>query len=216
MKDYYLAVDIGASSGRHILGSVEEGKMILEEIHRFENRMIKRESHLCWDMEYLFAEIKIGMKKCKELGKLPSSIGVDTWGVDYVLLDKGDQIIGRTYGYRDNRTKGMDSEVYKRISEAELYERTGIQKQIFNTIYQLMSVKVRTPELMEKAETLLMIPDYFHFLLTGQKMPEYTNATTGQLVSPDTKKWDCELIERLGYKRSLFKPLHMPALVPGI
>ncbi len=131
---------------------------------------------------------------------MPKSMGIDTWAVDYVLLDGENRILGNTYGYRDGRTKGMDKEVYRIIPEDALYARTGIQKQIFNTIYQLMAVKQQEPENMEKAEWLLMLPDYFHFLLTGNKMSEYTNATSTQLVSPETRQWDCELIERLGYK----------------
>lgn len=215
MAEYYLAIDIGASSGRHILGSLVDGKIQLEEIYRFENGMEKKDGHLCWNVPHLFGEIKEGLKACKAAGKIPVSMGIDTWGVDYVLLDKDDQVIGNTYGYRDSRTKGMDEEVYKLIPEKELYARTGIQKQIFNTIYQLMAVKMQEPENMEAAETLLMIPDYFHFLLTGNKVSEYTEATTGQLVDPVTKQWDYELIERLGFKRSIFLPLQMPGTVVG-
>ena len=138
---YYLAVDIGASSGRLILGHREEGKMILEEVHRFGNGMEMQNGHLTWDVDQLFAEIITGMKKCAELGKFPESIGVDTWAVDFVLLDAQDQRIGDAVGYRDHRTQGLDQKVYEVIGEEELYLRTGIQKQPFNTIYQLMAVK---------------------------------------------------------------------------
>ncbi len=215
MGNYYLAIDIGASSGRHILGRKENGKMELEEIYRFENGLVEKNGHLCWDLEKLFAEIVNGMKKCKELGKLPVSVGVDTWGVDFVLLDHEDRVLGDTVGYRDGRTKGMDEKVYEIISEEELYARTGIQKAIFNTIYQLMAVKTEHPEYLEQAKALLMIPDYFHFLLSGVKVQEYTEATTGQLVSPDTKDWDYELIDMLGYPREIFQPIHMPGTVVG-
>ncbi|MCI8745568.1 MAG: rhamnulokinase, partial [Lachnospiraceae bacterium] len=212
---YYLAVDIGASSGRHILGHLEDGKMVLEEIYRFDNGMKPKNGHLCWDAEGLFGEIKAGMKRCKELGKIPVSMGVDTWAVDYVLLDKNGERLGDAVGYRDKRTEGMDHKVYEIISPEELYGRTGIQKQIFNTIYQLMAVKEQQPELMEKAERLLMLPDYFHYLLTGVAKTEYTNATSGQLVSPATKDWDYELIERLGYKKEIFGPISLPGTVVG-
>ena len=215
MTEYYLAVDIGASSGRHILGHVEDGRILLEEIYRFENGMEKKDGHLVWNIPRLFAEIKEGLKACKAAGKIPKSMGIDTWAVDYVLLDQDDRILGSTYGYRDGRTKGMDEAVYALIPEEELYARTGIQKQMFNTIYQLMAVKTQEPENMEKAEWLLMLPDYFHFLLTGNRVSEYTNATSTQLVSPETKQWDRELIERLGYKDSIFKPLHMPGTTVG-
>ena len=199
MDKYYLAVDIGASSGRHILASMAGGKMQLEEIYRFPNGMDNKDGTLCWDANRLFTEIKNGLKKCKELGKIPVSMGIDTWGVDYVLLDKDDRILGDTVGYRDDRTTGMDKKVYETISQDDLYARTGIQKQIFNTIYQLMAVKETHPEYLKQAESILMIPDYFHFLLTGVKKMEYTNATTGQLINPVTNDWDYELMDMLGY-----------------
>ena len=215
MAAYYLAVDIGASSGRHILGHMENGKMVLEEIYRFENGMVKKDGELCWEFDRLFKEVVNGLKKCKEIGKIPVSMGVDTWGVDFVLLDKDNKVIGNTVGYRDHRTEGMDEEVYKFIPVEELYARTGIQKAIYNTIYQLMAVKTRHPEYLEKAETLLHVPDYFHFLLTGQKTCEYTEATTGQLVSPKTNDWDYDLIEMLGYNKEMFQPVSMPGTVIG-
>ena len=211
----YLAVDIGASSGRHMLGYMEDGKMQLEEIYRFENGMANKDGKLLWDMEHLFTEIVNGMKKCAEIGKIPESMSIDTWAVDYVLLDEQDQVIGDTYGYRDSRTTGCDEEVYKIISEKDLYARTGIQKQIFNTIYQLMADKTKRPEVLEKAKTFLMLPDYFQFRLTGNKVSEYTNGTSTQLVSPQTKQWDQELIEMLGYPREIFLPLQTPGTEVG-
>lgn len=215
MQKYYLAVDIGASSGRHILGSIDNGKIIVEEIYRFDNGMIEKDGNLCWELDRLYAEIKKGMKKCKELGKIPSSVGIDTWGVDYVLLDANDRVLGNTVGYRDNRTEGVDKKVYEIIPEEELYQKTGIQKQIFNTIYQLMSVKMQNPVHMEEAKSLLMVPDYFNFLLTGHKLSEYTNATTTQLVNPITKDWNMELIEKLGYHKEIFCKMSTPKTVVG-
>lgn len=215
MERYYLAIDIGASSGRHMLGHIEDGKMILEEIWRFENGMKDREGSLCWDLDALFEEIKTGMKRCKELGKIPVSMGIDTWAVDYVLLDEKDQVLGKTYGYRDGRTQGVDEDVYKIISEEELYSRTGIQKQSFNTIYQLMAVKKNNPEHLKAAKNFLMLPDYFHFLLTGQKCSEYTNATSTQLINAQTNDWDRELIGRLGYPQEMFLPLSQPGTLVG-
>ena len=215
MATYYLAVDIGASSGRHILGHMENGKMILEEVYRFENGMVKKGDELCWEFDRLFKEVINGLKICKEIGKIPVSMGVDTWGVDCVLLDKDGNVLGNTVGYRDSRTECMDQEVYKVISQEELYERTGIQKAIYNTIYQLMSVKTKHPEYLEQAETLLHVPDYFHYLLTGVKSCEYTEATTSQLVSPVTKDWDFELIDKLGYPRKIFQKLIMPGTSIG-
>ena len=215
MTKYYLAVDIGASSGRLILGHLENGKMELEEVHRFENGMVKKDGELCWEFDRLFQEIKNGLKKCKEICKIPVSMGVDTWGVDFVLMDKDDKVLGNTVGYRDHRNEGMDEEVYKTISLEDLYARTGIQKAIFNTVYQLMAVKTKHPEYLEQAETMLHVPDYFHYLLTGKKTCEYTEATTGQLVNAETKDWDYELIDKLGYPRKMFQKLIMPGTSVG-
>ena len=199
MNNYFLAIDIGASSGRHILGHLEKGKLIIEEIHRFNNEMKNQGGDLCWDFIQIFNEIKEGMKKCKEIGKIPYSVAIDTWGVDFVLLDAEDRVIGNTVAYRDSRTKGMDEKVYSILTEAELYARTGIQKQIYNTIYQLMAVKEQHLDNLKHAESFLMIPDYFHFLLSEIKSCEYTNASMTQLVSPLSKDWDWELIRQLGY-----------------
>ena len=215
MTKYYLAVDIGASSGRHMLAHMEDGKMILEEIYRFENGMDVVNGHRYWNTERLFEEIKNGLKKAGEIGKIPVSMGIDTWAVDYVLLDAENKPVGKTYGYRDSRTAGMDKEVYAIISESDLYARTGIQKQIFNTIYQLMAVKKNEPEVLEQAETMLMLPDYFHYLLTGVKMQEYTNATSTQLINPKTCDWDMELIRMLGYPEKIFLPVTKPGTVVG-
>ena len=212
---YYAAVDMGASSGRVMLGWMENGKMQLQEVHRFQNGMVKKDGELCWEHDRIFREVITGLKKCREIGKIPCSVGVDTWGVDFVLLDKEDKPIGNYVGYRDHRTEGMDDEVYKIISLDELYSRTGIQKAIFNTVYQLMAVKKTHPDYLEKAETLLYTPDYFHFLLTGQKVNEYTEATTGQLISAKTNDYDWELIDRLGYPRKIFQKVVMPGTSLG-
>ena len=215
MYRYYLAVDIGASSGRHMLGHMEDGRMQLEEIYRFENGMTNKDGKLLWDTDRLFAEIVNGMRQCAAIGKIPESMSIDTWAVDYVLLDEKDRVLGETYGYRDERTKGMDECVYGLIAEEELYARTGIQKQIFNTVYQLMADKRKRPQILERTKTFFMLPDYFQFLLTGRKVSEYTNGTSTQLVSPETKQWDTELIRRLGYPEGMFLPLQMPGSEVG-
>lgn len=212
---YYLAVDIGASSGRHILGSVQDGRIVLEEVYRFENGMKKSGETLIWDWEQLYTDIKAGIRACKDLGKIPASMGIDTWAVDFVLLDENDMVIGDMVGYRDSRTQGMDAKVYEHISEHELYKRTGIQKLPFNTIYQWMAVKEQHPEQLEKAKTMLFVPDFFNFLLTGQKVNEYTNATASQMVSPETKEWDYELISRMGYPEGMFMPIRKPGTSLG-
>lgn len=215
MVNYYLAVDIGASSGRHMLGHLENGRMVMEEVYRFENGLSEKDGELCWNLDRLFEEIKTGMKKCAALGKIPVSMGIDTWGVDFVLLDEKGQVIGNTVGYRDKRTAGMDCRVYEVIPEKQLYARNGIQKQIFNTIYQLEAVKQKHPEYLERAEHFLMVPDYFHYLLTGKCAAEYTNSTTTQLVSPKTNDWDFELIRVLGFPERMFPQIVMPGCVLG-
>ncbi|MDR1801821.1 MAG: rhamnulokinase [Lachnospiraceae bacterium] len=212
---YYLAVDIGASSGRHMIFWLEDGKMHFEEIYRFPNGMKEHDGHLYWNTDDLFSHIKAGLKKCKEKGMIPSFMGIDTWAVDYVLLDENDNKISEAYGYRDSRTTGMDDVVYRYISMEELYERTGIQKQPFNTIYQLMAHKEQEPDVLKKARTFLMLPDYFNFLLTGIKKSEYTNATTGQLVNAHTNDWDFELIDRLGLPKNIFLALSKPGETVG-
>ena len=212
---YYLAVDIGASSGRHILGSLENGKMKTEEIYRFPNGMTEKDGHKYWDADALFGHIKAGMKKCAEIGKIPVSIGIDTWGVDYALIDDAGERVSPVFGYRDGRTEGIDAEVYKVIPEEELYARTGIQKQPFNTIYQLCAAQKADPEPLRKASAMLLMPDYFNFLLTGKRMTEYTNASTTQLLDPKTYDWDFELIERLGLPKKIFTEIAEPGTILG-
>ena len=213
MATYYLAVDIGASSGRHILGTMANGKLALEEVYRFENGMIRnQEGHLCWDIEHLLSEIKEGLKICKAINKIPTTMGIDTWAVDYVLLDEQDKPMKPVYGYRDSRTKGMDEKVYQIISPEALYAKTGIQKQPFNTIFQLMA---EPAERLQQAKAMLMIPDYLHFCLTGKQAQEYTNATTTQLVDAQTKQWDKELIQALNLPTHLFQPLQQPGTEVG-
>ena len=214
-KEYYLAIDIGASSGRHILGYVENGILKLEEVYRFSNGMQDVDGSKCWNVEKLFSEIKAGMRRCMELNKIPRSVSVDTWGCDFVLLDASDQMLGQAVGYRDSRTKGMDEVVSRYLTEEELYTRTGIQKLVYNTIYQLMAIRQNNPELLAQAETFLMIPDYFHYLLTGQKSAEYTICTTGQLVNLKTGNWDYELFDLLGYPKHIFPDIKMPGTVLG-
>lgn len=212
---YYLAVDIGASSGRHILAHAENGKIVLEEVFRFKNGLVEKNGHFCWDTAALFDGIVSGMKKCAEIGKIPHSMGIDTWGVDFVLLDENGEMLGDAVAYRDSRTQDMDAAVYECIPEKELYSRTGIQKAMYNTIYQLMSIKKTAPEQLEKAAQLLMTPAYFHYRLTGVGLNEYTLATTTNLVNAETKEWDGELLDKLGFPRRLFGRIGLPGETVG-
>ncbi|NLS85300.1 MAG: rhamnulokinase [Ruminococcaceae bacterium] len=209
--NYYLAVDIGAASGRHMLGHVENGKICLEEMYRFENNLIEKNGHLCWDTSALFDSIIKGMQACKAAGKIPVTMGIDTWAVDFALLDANDNLIGDTVAYRDKRTEGMKSA----YPFDELYAKTGIQYQPFNTVYQLLALKKEAPQLLQNAQSLLMIPDYFGFLLTGVKKQEYTNATSTALVNAAEKTWDMPLIDALGLPQKLFGELSMPKTAVG-
>ncbi len=216
----YLAVDIGASSGRHMVARLENGRMRMKEVYRFENgnKTIPDEKagkKLVWDTEHLFREIVNGMKAAHREGYAPCSMSIDTWAVDYVLLDEEGRRLGDAYGYRDHRTEGMDAVVGRVLSEEALYARTGIQKQIFNTIYQLTADREKRPEILAKAKTFLMLPDYFTYLLTGAKCAEYTNATSTQLVDPVTKQWDRELIRMLNLPEEIFLPLSLPGTRAG-
>lgn len=211
MHTYHLAIDIGASSGRHILGHEEQGKIILEEVYRFPNGAEEKNGHLCWDADQLFEEILKGLAACKEAGKIPVTMGIDTWAVDFVLLDENGTPIGDAVAYRDDRTAGMDALVEEKISFRELYARTGIQKQMFNTIYQLAALG----DTLKTADRLMMIPDYFHYLLTGVQKFEYTNASSTGLLNAEAKTWDRELLDILGYPQKLFPELSMPGTVVG-
>ena len=215
MPNYYLAIDIGASSGRHILGHLENGLLKLEEVYRFDNLQVRKNGHDCWDTENLWNGILTGLKACKERNKIPQSVGIDTWGVDFVLLDEKDELIGDAVAYRDARTIGIDKKVEEFLLPEWLYERTGIQKATYNTIYQLMALKEEYPEQLEKAEYLLMTPDYYHYKLTGIKINEYTIASTSNLVNAKEKQWDMEVIQKLGLPEKIFHPLSMPETLVG-
>lgn len=213
----HLAVDIGASSGRHILGWLEDGKIHLEEIWRFENKLIEKNGHLCWDIDHLYEEVVNGIAECAKRGYTPSTMGIDTWAVDYVLLDREGKRIGDAVAYRDERTNSIREELEEKkiLAFAEHYAKTGIQYQKFNTVYQLLALKKEHPEQLEQADSLLMIPDYLNYLLTDVKAQEYTNATTTALVNAYTKQWDKDLINLLELPFQIFQPISVPGTVLG-
>ncbi|MBR5201848.1 MAG: rhamnulokinase [Clostridia bacterium] len=210
---YCLAIDMGASSGRHILGYIENGKLQLEEIYRFENGIVNIDGTLCWDIEKLFKEIKNGLKECKNRGIIPDTVALDTWGVDYVLLDKDKNEILPAVSYRDSRTLGIPEEIDKIIPRKELYERTGIQANNYNSIYQLYCDKKSGK--LQKAEYFLMMPEYFSFKLTGEIRNEYTLSTTGGLVNTKTFERDEDVLKKLGIPQKIFTPLSLPGTVVG-
>ena len=210
---YYLSIDIGASSGRHILSSVQNGKLILEEVYRFENGMTEKDGHLVWDYKKLFSDILQGMKECKKAGKIPVSVGIDTWGVDYALIDKAGEVIGDVFAYRDGRTAEPIKKLHSKIPFETLYERTGSQFQIYNTIYQLYTDKLSGK--LDNAERFLMMPDFFNYLLTGVMKNEFTNASTTGLMSAKTREWDMQTVRELELPEKLFKELSDPATFVG-
>ncbi|MBO7720976.1 MAG: rhamnulokinase [Kiritimatiellae bacterium] len=214
MKNY-LAIDIGASSGRHIIGRVEGGKIVLEEVHRFENSQIRKDGHDCWDVERLVGSVKEGIDAAMAKTRI-DSIGIDTWGVDFVLLDESGGRCCDAVAYRDLRTNGADAEIERDVMSFEdMYARTGIQKASYNTVYQLWALKKEHPEQLEKARAFLTLPEYLNYRLTGRIVHEYTDSSTTSLLDARKKDWDFDLIGRLGFPRRIFGKLEMPGAEVG-
>ena len=212
----FLAFDLGAESGRVILGSIKTKRLTITEIHRFPNRMIRTHGHCQWDLERLFGEIKAGIKKCVQEYKCnPQSLGIDTWGVDFGLLDDNGALIGNPYAYRDPQTRGMVDRFSRRISRKKLYRLTGIQFHEINSLYQLAAIKRRTPSWFGKARHLLFMPDLFNYLLTGIRASEYTIASTSQMMDARTKTWAPSVLRALGIPRSLMPGIVNPGLIIG-
>ena len=212
---YHLAIDIGASSGRHIVGHVEDGKILLEEVYRFDNTQVVRNGHECWDLQALARHVLAGLKAAKDKGFEPATVGIDTWGVDFVLVDKLGLPVSDAVAYRDARTTGVPEALENTLPFAKLYSRCGIQKVNFNTIYQLCALKKENPHAFDRAERLLMVPDYLNFVLTGKMANEYTDASTTSLLNAKAKSWDFEVIDALGLPRGIFHPLTMPGATLG-
>ena len=218
MTQYHLAIDFGASGGRHILGSIKDGKLVLEEVHRFSHVPQKhhipqeqRES-LIWDDEEMFRQIIEGLVKCNKLGKIPCSIGIDTWGVDYALADSKGELIKPVFSYRDTRTLPFMEKANSIIPYEKFYSITGIAAQPFNTVYQLMADKAEGR--LERAEFMFQLPEYFSARLTGnmtsKEYNEYTMASTTGLLDAKNKLWSEEIFNKLGLPLKLFKPVKEP------
>ncbi len=204
---YFLAIDIGASSGRHMLATLEGGIIKLEEIYRFANGPVRRDGGIFWDSERLFTEIIAGLRRAGELGKIPESVAIDTWGVDYVLIDLLGNKLSEPHSYRDTeRWDKAVPAVHAVVSQKQLYSKTGIQMQSFNTVYQLWADKCEGK--LDRASAMLMMPEYFNYRLTGIVAHESSNASTSSLINTETYTWDTELIRALGYPERLFqKPM---------
>ena len=212
MTTYHLAIDIGASSGRHIVGWMEDGEIRTREVYRFPNGVTEQDGHLVWDLEALIRSVKSGIAAAKEAFPSITSLSIDTWGVDYVLL-KGNEVVLPVYAYRDSRTEAVIPEVHEKMPFSELYRHTGCQFQPFNSVYQLYADKLAGR--LEGVTDLLMIPEYLMYRLCGVKAREYTNATTMGMVNAQTGEFDEEIISRLGLPGHLFPKLNQPGTVIG-
>ncbi|MBQ8784052.1 MAG: rhamnulokinase [Clostridia bacterium] len=209
-----LAFDFGASSGRAIIGTFENGKISLQEVHRFSNDPVKVNGTLYWDVLRLLHEIKQGIVKAKIAGGF-DSIGIDTWGVDFGLLDKDGRLIENPVHYRDPRTAGLVEEAFKTIPKEKLYKITGIQFMELNTLFQLISLRRQRPELLERADKMLFMPDLLAYFLTGKMCAEYSIASTSQLIDIENRTWSKELLEAFDIPESLFAPIVQPGTVLG-
>lgn len=204
-----LALDFGASSGRAIVGTFDGEKISLKEIHRFTNDPVILLDTMYWDVLRLFHDIKIGLIKAKQEGEI-KSLGIDTWGVDFGLLDKNGRLLENPVHYRDARTKGMMEKVFAEMDKESIYNITGNQFMELNTLFQLMAIKEQQPELLAKAETLLLMPDLLNYFLSKEKCTEYTIASTTQLLNAEEKTWSSEIIENLDLPKNIFTKIVQP------
>lgn len=212
----FLAFDFGASSGRAMLAKFDGEKITLEEKHRFSNDPVMVNGSLYWDVLRLFHEIKQGILKCANSGDRDiDCIGIDTWGVDYGLLDKNGKLLGNPYHYRDTRTDGMYDEAFKLVSKEEIFDRTGIAFNWFNTLYQLLAAKLSGDVTLENAKTMLFMPDLFNYFLTGEKKCEYTVASTSQMFDSKTHTWATDILDKMGLPKDLFADMVYPGEVVG-
>jgi rhamnulokinase len=212
----FLAFDLGAESGRAVIGRFDGERLALKEIHRFPNGPVCVFDSLYWDVLRLFNELKHGLAKfISEYGHELTSFGVDTWGVDFALLDKHGILLGNPYHYRDARTAGMLEEAFRRASREEIFEQTGIQFMQINTLYQLLSMVVRASSLLSAADTLLMMPDLFNYWFTGRKLSERTIASTSQCLDPKIGNWAKSLVQRMGIPSHIFPEIVEPGTVLG-
>lgn len=213
MNPTFVAIDIGASSGRLMKSTRDaKGSLILEEVHRFKNGFRNKDGHDRWKIDYLIKEILIGFEKLKQTGIDRLFAGIDTWAVDYCLIDEQGDRINDPIAYRDKRTNGAVEQFSEIYSLDKLYEQTGIQIQPFNTLFQLFAEE---KENLAKAHKLLLIPDYLGYVFTGNMVTEKTNASTMQLLNAGTKEWEIELLEKIGVSKELFPPLTEPGTILG-
>jgi rhamnulokinase len=215
-KNQFLAFDLGASSGRAILGTLENGKLELTEVHRFKNQMTRIHGSYYWNIYSLFDELKTGLKKCiNEFNIQPDSIGVDTWGVDYSLVSESGQLVGLPFAYRDHRTDNAIEDFFKVLPKKETYLLSGIQFMQFNTLFQLFASKQEKHSRVNIAESLLFTPDTLNFLFTGVKKNEYTIASTSQMLKPGKPEWQSALLKAAEIPEDLVNEIIQPGTVVG-
>ena len=208
----FVAVDLGAESGRVLAGKLGDGRFELEELHRFPNGPVRIGEHIYWDVLRLWTEVKNGLALAvQKYGSQVVSVGVDTWGVDYALLDSNDELVGNPYHYRDRRTEGMFEVAFQKVPRDEIYRRTGIQFMRLNTLYQLLSMVVQKSPQLKIAKTFLMMPDLFHFWLSGEKVNEFTEATTTQFYDPRKGDWAKSMLRKLGIPTRILNCPIVPA-----
>jgi rhamnulokinase len=211
-----LAFDLGASSGRAVVGQLNDNNILtVEEIHRFSNNPVQLFDHLHWDFLRLFWEVKQGLLKSRQLRLDLQSVAIDSWALDFGLIDRKGELVGNPYHYRDSQTQGMMDEVFEIISREEIFSLTGIQFMPVNSLYHLYAIKQKNPAILEQAEKLLMIPDLIRYFLTGEAAPEYTNATTTQLFNVKSRTWERTMIQRLGLPSQLFDKTVDPGSFAG-
>lgn len=212
----YVAVDMGASSGRAVAGLFDGQKLQLEEVYRFENGPVEVAGHLYWDLLCQWSHVRQGLRAAgAKWGNDVASVGVDTWGVDFGLLGRGDELLGNPYHYRDSRTNGMMEKAFGIVSREEIFRHTGLQFMQLNTLYQLLAMKLSGSPLLDIAETMLMVPDLFHWLLTGVKCNEMTEASTSQFYNPIKGDWSTELLERFSLPTRILAKITQPGTTLG-
>lgn len=214
-KKVYLAADFGGGSGRVIAGWLDHQRLVMEEIHRFGNRQIRMGNHLYWDFLSLFEELKVGMQRAAEKGYAVCSIGIDTWGVDFGLIDKDGNLLGNPVCYRDGRTAGLPEQFFSQCDAQQHYATTGIQVMEINTLFQLYSMQLQDSAQLRAARHLLFLPDLFSYFLTGTLGNEYTIASTSELLDARRRNWSEETLAALQLPRHLFGPLIPPGTVRG-
>jgi len=215
-EQVYLGIDLGAESGRVMAGLWDGRRLRVEELHRFPNGPVAVAETLRWDALRLWSDIQIGLAvAAKRFGAAVVSVGVDTWGVDFVLLTKSGEMLGQPYHYRDGRVRGMFEHAFRRVPRAEIFARTGLQFMEFNTLYQLLAAQRAQPEVLAAADCLLMMPDFFHWCLCGSLTAEFTNATTSQCLNPITRDWAFDLLQKFGLPAGIFPKVAAPGTELG-